>query len=76
MAVEVTCTCETCTDNAKRLGKDVLGARVPDAFLKNLGRTKSGALGKQSRHAVVHIANDPNKVTGEAVRDRTGILPL
>ena len=66
---EITCTCKVCTDNAARLGVEILGARVPDA-LTHLTKRASG------RHGLVHLANDPHPLTGAAGRARTGVTAL
>jgi hypothetical protein len=57
---EITCKCEICQ------GRKAL---VPDA-LAALTKTKAG------RHGLVHLAHDPNAVTGAAARKRTGVQAI
>jgi hypothetical protein len=57
MKTEVTCDCTTC--GGRR-------ALVP-AALVYLALTKKG------RHGLVHLAHDPNAVTGHAARLRCGV---
>jgi hypothetical protein len=67
--IEITCKCADCKANAKRLGVEVLGARVPEK-LAWLTAKSTG------RHGLVHMANDPNVVTGAAARAQTGVEAL
>lgn len=68
--IEVICTCGICRDNAARLGVETLGARVPRVFYDQCKPTPKG------RHGLVHLANDPNDLTGEMTRRNTGVSPL
>ena len=61
----VTCNCKTCMTNAQEMGKTApLAAMVPTNLL---------AMVKGKTHGLVHMAHDPNAVTGEAARVRTGV---
>lgn len=65
--VRITCNCKVCKANAVRLGlTGPLAADVPAALLATMG-------GK--RHGLVHVAHDPNRVTGAAARLTLDVLP-
>lgn len=63
----IECNCQTCRDNAARLGITApLAAEVPTALLaKCKGKT----------HGLVYTAHDPSMV-GEVARRQTNIRPL
>ena len=62
----VTCNCKTCKTNAAKMGVSApLAAMVPDTLLAAVG-------GK--RHGLVHMAHDPNAISGAAARARTGVV--
>jgi len=66
--VTVKCRCKVCKANAATLGLTApLRAEVPAALL---AQTKGKA------HGWVHVAHDPNALTGAAARAATGIRPL
>jgi hypothetical protein len=63
--VRITCNCKTCKANATTMGKSApLAAMVPEALLTMV---------KGKTHGLVNMAHDPNAVTGEAARVRTGV---
>jgi hypothetical protein len=64
----VQCRCKTCKVNAAALGLPLpLRAEVPTVLL---AQTNGKA------HGWVHMAHDPNAVTGAAARARTGVRPI
>lgn len=66
----IECSCKTCKTNAATLGKPLpLAAEVPPA-LAAIARTAQG------RHGLVHMAHDPNAITGAAARARTNVRAL
>ena len=62
--VRIVCNCKTCKTNAAATGRATLEAMVPENLL---------AMVKGKTHGLVHMAHDPNAVTGEAARARTGV---
>ena len=64
----IECNCQTCQDNATRLGMAApLRADVPNALLAK-------CRGAKGRHGLVYSAHDPSAV-GVAVRRTTSIRP-
>ena len=67
---EIQCKCKICKSNAATLGLTLpLRAEVPagNPVVAALLKTASG------RHGLVHMAHDPNAVTGAAARANTGV---
>lgn len=67
----IQCQCKVCKSNAATLGLATpLVADVPEHLAVMIGKTAAG------RHGLVHMAYDPNAITGEAARIRTGVRPV
>lgn len=65
---EIQCSCKTCNTNAATLGKTLpLRAEAPAVLV---------AAVKGKVHGLVHMAHDPNPVTGHAARTRTGVKAI
>lgn len=63
--IRIECNCKTCKTNAATMGKGApLAAMVPASLL---------AMVKGKTHGLVHMAHDPNALTGAAARARTGV---
>ena len=63
--IRIDCNCKICKTNAQALGKTApLAAMVPTNLL---------AMVKGKTHGLVHMAHDPNALTGAACRARTGV---
>jgi hypothetical protein len=66
--VQIKCNCKLCKANAAQLGIPApLRAEVPATLL---------AQAKGKTHGWVHMAHDPNAITGAAARARTGVRAL
>jgi hypothetical protein len=66
--IAIKCNCKVCKANAAQLGVTApLRAEVPAALL---AQTNGKA------HGWVHMAHDPNAITGAAARQRTGVRAL
>jgi hypothetical protein len=64
----IQCQCKRCKANAESLGLTIpLRAEAPAALVAAVG-------GKV--HGLVHMAHDPNAITGAAARARTGVRAL
>ena len=65
---EIQCSCKVCKANAAQLGLTLpLRAEAPAPLV---------AAVKGKVHGLVHMAHDPNGVTGAAARARTGVRAL
>ena len=65
--IEIECSCKVCRVNAEALGLPLpLRAEAPAALVAMV----------KSAHGLVHVAHDPNDVTGAAARARSGVRAL
>jgi len=69
MTFRIECRCNICETNAEKAGASFpLAAEVPMAL-------SQVALTSEGRHGLVHLAHDPNRITGASARLRTGVRP-